>query len=131
MALTFYFNKSKIQIFKVFSGTLDKSIMMHSHTKNSYELHLIDSGRGILETEDARYELVKNILYVTGPNVAHKQTPDKDMPMHELCVYFKILKSKLSKKIMFASVTENSINMKIEDLFNEFKMEREYFKKNK
>ena len=93
MALSFYFNKSKIQIFKVFSGTLDNSIMMHSHTKNSYELHLIDSGRGILETEDARYELVKNILYVTGPNVAHKQTPDKDMPMHELCVYFKILNS--------------------------------------
>ncbi len=49
----------------------------------------------------------------------------------EIDVYFKILKSKLSKKIMFASVTENSINMKIEDLFNEFKMEREYFKKNK
>lgn len=49
----------------------------------------------------------------------------------EIDIYFKLLKSKLSKKIMFASVTENSINMKIEDLFNEFKMEREYFKKNK
>ena len=49
----------------------------------------------------------------------------------ELDVYFKILKDKLSKKIIFATVTPNSINMKIEDLFNEFKMEREYFKKNK
>lgn len=49
----------------------------------------------------------------------------------ELDVYFKILKNKLNKKIIFATVTPNSTNMKIEDLFNEFKMEREYFKKNK
>lgn len=49
----------------------------------------------------------------------------------EIDVYFRILKDKFSNKIMFASVTDNSINMKIEDLFNEFKMEREYFKKNK
>lgn len=49
----------------------------------------------------------------------------------ELDIYYKILKTKLNKKIIFANVTENSINMKIEDLFNEFKMERDFFKKNK
>lgn len=90
MNITFYYNKSKIQIFKVFSGTLDESIMMHSHTKNSYELHLIDDGRGVLHTVDNRYELSKNVLYVTGPNVLHKQTPDFEKPMHELCVYLRI-----------------------------------------
>lgn len=49
----------------------------------------------------------------------------------EIDVYYKILKSKISSKIIFATVTENSINMCIQELFNEFKMEREYFKKNK
>lgn len=49
----------------------------------------------------------------------------------EIDVYYKILKSKISSKIIFATVTENSINMSVQELFNEFKMEREYFKKNK
>lgn len=49
----------------------------------------------------------------------------------EIDVYIKILKSKLSKKIIFAMVTDNSLKMKIENLFNDLKMEREYFKKNK
>lgn len=49
----------------------------------------------------------------------------------EIDVYHKILKSKLSSKIIFATVTENSINMVIQELFSEFKMERDYFRKNK
>ena len=48
----------------------------------------------------------------------------------ELDTYFKILKTKLSRKIIFAKVTENSVSMKIKDLFDEFKMEKQYFKKN-
>ena len=49
----------------------------------------------------------------------------------EIDVYFRLLKNKISKDIMFASVTENSINMVIKDLFDDFQMEREFFKKNK
>lgn len=90
MAITFYYNESKIQIFKIFSGTLDEIIQMHAHIREGYELHLIDSGGGILETEDNRYTLSKNTLYVTGPNIRHKQIPDFEKPMHELCVYLKI-----------------------------------------
>lgn len=98
MAVTFYYNESKIQIFKIFSGTINEIIQMHSHTKNGYELHLIDSGYGILDTADGRYELSKNILYVTGPNVLHKQIPDYENPMHELCIYLEIPKSKKSDR---------------------------------
>lgn len=89
MDLTFYYNGDKIQIFKIFSGTLD-FVPMHSHSKNGYELHFIESGSGILNTEDGRYEINKNTLFMTGPNVLHKQTPNSDNPMHELCVYLKI-----------------------------------------
>ena len=94
MAVTFYYNESKIQIFKIFSGTIDGIIQMHAHTKNGYELHLIDNGYGVLDTADGRYKLSKNILYVTGPNVMHKQTPDFENPMHEFCIYLEIPKSK-------------------------------------
>ncbi|MCM1284887.1 MAG: AraC family transcriptional regulator [Acetobacter sp.] len=94
MAITFYYNNSKIQIFKIFSGTIDEIVQMHSHTKHGYELHLIDSGKGILDTEDNRYNLSKNVLYVTGPRVLHKQTPVSENPMHELCVYLEIPNSK-------------------------------------
>lgn len=98
MAITFYYNESKIQIFKIFSGTIDGIVMMHAHTKDGYELHLIDNGKGILDTESGRYDLSKNMLYITGPNVLHKQTPDFADPMHELCIYLKIPKSKESDR---------------------------------
>jgi len=94
LAVTFYYNGSKIQIFNIFSGTLDEIVQMHSHTKHGYELHLIDYGKGFLDTEDKRYNLSKNILYVTGPHVLHKQTPDLENPMHESCIYLEISNSK-------------------------------------
>lgn len=49
----------------------------------------------------------------------------------EIDIYFKLLKKKISNKIMFATVTQTSINMKLTNLFNEFIEEREYFNKNK
>lgn len=90
MAITFYYNESKIQIFKIFSDTLNGVIQMHSHAKNGYEIHLIDNGNGILETPSGQYKLSKNSLYITGPNIPHKQISDSENPMHELCVYLKI-----------------------------------------
>ncbi|MCM1114594.1 MAG: AraC family transcriptional regulator [Clostridium sp.] len=105
MAITFLHNESKIQIFKIFSGDLTEIIPMHSHPKNGYEIHLIDYGKGILDTGDKKYSLTKNTLFITGPNVPHKQTPDKDTPMHELCVYFKLSNSKKNSSLIssFAS----------------------------
>ncbi|MGN1328552.1 MAG: AraC family transcriptional regulator [Eubacterium sp.] len=100
MGLSFYFNDNKIQIFKISSVTIDEIVMMHAHAKNGYELHLIDSGYGILDTTDGKYNLSKNTLYVTGPNVFHKQTPDFKNPMHELCVYLEISNSKNSDKAL-------------------------------
>lgn len=105
MDITFYYNKNKIQLFKIFSGTLSEIVPMHSHTKNSFEVHLIDGGSGILETEREKYNLSKNTLFITGPNLLHKQTPDRSSPMHELCVYFRISDLKKDNDIIsrFAS----------------------------
>lgn len=90
MTVTFHYNRSKIQIFKVFSGTLDPIIRMHAHAKNGYEIHYVDSGTGTLETEMGRYNLTENVLFITGPNVMHKQLSAPEDPVRELCVYLKI-----------------------------------------
>lgn len=105
MDITFYYNKNKIQLFKIFSGTLSEIVPMHSHTKNSFELHLIDYGSGMLETESGVYNISRNTLFITGPSLLHKQIPDKMSPMHELCVYFKIsdIKNNNSSVSKFAS----------------------------
>lgn len=90
MTVTFHYNRSKIQIFKVFSGTLDPIIRMHAHAKNGYEIHYVDSGSGMLETDERRYSLAENTLFITGPNVMHKQFSSSEDPVRELCVYLKI-----------------------------------------
>lgn len=63
---------------------------MHAHAKNGYEIHYVDSGTGILETEKGRYGLAENTLFITGPNVMHKQLSSPEDPVRELCVYLKI-----------------------------------------
>lgn len=55
MILSFNYNGCRIQLFKIFSDTLDSVVQMHSHAKNGYEIHYIARGKGVLETEKDRY----------------------------------------------------------------------------
>lgn len=66
MILSFNYNGCRIQLFKIFSDTLDSVVQMHSHAKNGYEIHYIAGGKGVLETEKDRYDIKKDSLYVTG-----------------------------------------------------------------
>ena len=101
MLVSFDYNGNKIQLFKIFSDILDPVVQMHSHAKNGYEIHYIASGTGLLETENNKYELRKNSLYVTGPNVLHKQFSDTSDPVHEISVYLKISGSGKDAAIRF------------------------------
>lgn len=78
---------------------------MHSHGKNCYEIHLIEEGEGILETPDEKFKLEKGSLYITGPNMPHKQITNEINPMKELCVYFVVKWSSKSNQAIhfFAS----------------------------
>ena len=49
----------------------------------------------------------------------------------EVDIYFKLLRKNLGKNIIFATVTDTSINMEISHLFDEFKQERDYFRGNR
>ncbi|MBB2183868.1 helix-turn-helix transcriptional regulator [Lachnospiraceae bacterium MD1] len=78
-----------------------RSIPSHSHSDNSYEIHYIPFGHGKVRINQELYQVVPNTLYITGPFIEHEQIPDKDDPMAEYCIYFKIDKKKrdIKKKI--------------------------------
>lgn len=127
MAVTFYYNGDKIQIFKVFSGTLNDIVPMHSHSKSGYELHYIDSGKGILDIGHNCFELKKGTLFMTGPNMLHKQIPDSENPMHELCVYFKLTGHKFNNDMIKAFASKDfwigKSNSEIKHIFKQMEEE--------
>lgn len=67
----------------------ERVIPMHSHGEGCYELHYISEGYGKLTAEGRVYEITPNTLFVTGPHVEHEQTPARENPMEEYCVYLR------------------------------------------
>lgn len=100
MAISFSYCSSSIQILKIASVPINETIQMHSHAKDGYEIHFIDSGKGVLDVPSESFNLSKGSLFVTGPNVLHKQTPDEISPMHELCLYLVIKNSKRAEALL-------------------------------
>lgn len=64
-------------------------IPLHSHGINCYEIHYISNGYGILNADNARYSVMPNTLFVTGPLAAHSQFTDINDPMQEWCIYLR------------------------------------------
>lgn len=87
--------------FTVLSICLEKLLSpmpMHSHSKNSYEIHYVSYGYGTLYTEEKTYEITPGTLFVTGPGVEHEQLSVPENPMTEYCVYLKIRNCNKDKK---------------------------------
>lgn len=79
--------------FNILNISLEKHITpipMHSHSKNSYELHYISLGRGILNSMGKKYDITPGALFMTGPKIEHEQISDPECPMTEYCIYLKI-----------------------------------------
>lgn len=68
---------------------LEAPMPMHTHSKNSFEIHFIASGEGVLNTGERTYRITPSTLYVTGPGIPHEQISDKGNPMKEYCLYIK------------------------------------------
>lgn len=79
--------KSKYKIVNVSSGTFDSDINGHSHGSESYEIHYCFGGKGELITDNSSYPLGENSLYITGPNIWHRQIISKSDPLNEICLY--------------------------------------------
>lgn len=114
-------------IFECFTHT----IPFHSHGANCYEIHYIPAGYGTLQANDTCYEITPGTLYITGPYVEHAQTPLKNNPMQEYCVYIKFPKTPTpttstpvinlftSKPFWFGRDTQGISDL-MDDLFTEF-----------
>lgn len=89
-----------------------RSIPLHSHSSNSYEIHYIPYGHGKARIDNNSYEVAPNTLYITGPHVEHEQTPDKKDPMAEYCIYLNLEKKNISparqKSADFVSLFEKT-----------------------
>ena len=77
---------------------LDTPMPMHSHSKNSYEIHYISYGCGTLITSNDRYDITPGTLFVTGPKVMHEQISVPEDPMIEYCIYIKVDTESKAKK---------------------------------
>ncbi|MBQ8639388.1 MAG: helix-turn-helix domain-containing protein [Lachnospiraceae bacterium] len=77
----------------------DRTIPLHSHGNSCYEIHYISAGFGTLTANDIAYPIKPNTLFVTGPHIEHAQTPDREEPMQEYCVYLKIKRSSLHRHV--------------------------------
>ncbi len=73
----------------------ERSIPMHSHSKNSYEIHYIPFGYGKAVIDGTDYEVTPNTLFITGPFVEHAQFPNRKDPMCEYCIYLKTGRSSI------------------------------------
>ncbi|MCR5356887.1 MAG: AraC family transcriptional regulator [Lachnospiraceae bacterium] len=67
-----------------------RSIPMHAHSDNSYEVHYISSGHGRVTVSGTEYDTGPGTLYITGPHIRHSMIPDPNDPLSEYCVYLKL-----------------------------------------
>lgn len=93
-----HIGKSTYKIVNISSGKFSSDINGHSHSSESYEIHYCFGGKGELITDSNSYMLNKNSLYITGPNLWHRQIIDKNEPLDEICLY--IQKTSTGKDIL-------------------------------
>lgn len=88
-----HIGKSKYKLVRVVGEKFTQDISGHRHGAQSYEIHYCMNGSGELSTEDSTYPLKKNMLYITGPNIWHRQLVNKKEPLCEVCLYIQITTS--------------------------------------
>ena len=112
-----------------------RSIPMHAHSDNSYEIHYISSGYGKVTVSGNEYDTGPGTLYITGPRVKHSMIPDTKDPLSEYCVYLKLSADSKNEKRMLSPLRifrstsmwygkdSHGINALMKSLFKELKNE--------
>lgn len=90
LRLSFSIENTQFSIISICLEKLPHLMPMHSHSRNSYEIHYISYGYGTLRAEGNTYSVVPGTLFVTGPEIEHEQISVPEMPMNEYCIYLKI-----------------------------------------
>ena len=90
LRLSFKMSDIDFMILSIGEETILTPFPKHSHSKNSYELHYIKSGRGTLIADSVIYNVGPGSFFVTGPGVFHEQISDMDDPMVEYGMYLQV-----------------------------------------
>lgn len=88
-----HIGKSKYKLVRIIEDKFKDDISGHTHGAQSYEIHYCTQGSGELVTESDTYPLSKNVLYITGPDIWHRQLVNKKDPLSEICLNIQILTS--------------------------------------
>ena len=73
--ISFTIENTRFTILSLVSDKLIHPIPMHAHSKNSYELHYISSGEGMLNSGGVRYRILPGTVFMTGPGVEYDTMP--------------------------------------------------------
>lgn len=91
--IAFCIENNSVHALNIVFERFTRTIPSHSHGNGCYEIHYIPFGCGKLIADGQYYDISPNTLYVTGPHIAHAQTPLQSDPMQEYCIYLKIRSS--------------------------------------
>lgn len=111
-------------------------IPSHSHGDNSFEIHYISSGNGLIKVGDNTYKITPNTLYMAGPHIRHAQISIPDDPMIDYCIYLRLkhtgepvqrgsLTKLFEKQTFWIGQAQNGIDFTLESLFLELKERKE------
>ena len=88
--IAFMMDGGSVYVGNIVYERFHRSIPMHSHSDNSYEIHYISSGHGKVTVSGKEYDTLPGTLYITGPHVKHSMIPDDKDPLSEYCIYLKL-----------------------------------------
>ncbi len=88
--ITFMMEGGSLYVGNIVYECFHRSIPLHAHSDNSYEIHYISSGHGKVTIEGKEYDTLPGTLYITGPHVKHSMIPDETNPLAEYCIYLKV-----------------------------------------
>lgn len=84
--ISFSWNNVSFSITDIGGGSLGTPIPRHAHAKDSYELHFITGGSGVLITDFKSYHLKAGDFFITGPGVYHEQNSDRKNPVSDVFI---------------------------------------------
>ncbi len=118
--LNFQWDNYKFTLVQLGEGIFFKNMAGHSHSKNSYEFHYIIGGEGTLTLDSAVYNLSKGDFFVTGPNVYHQQSTNKENPLKEIFIYIQAAEMKTKSSLVSTFLANHFYyekENKLEDIF--------------
>lgn len=120
MTTSFSYCGASVHVLNAAPASVTEAAQLHSHAKGCYELYHIDGGEGVLLLGGKRFPLKKGSLFVAGPNIPHRQIPDKSTPLRETRIYLVIKNADKSDVIQYFTAHSNYVgnsNVKIRRLF--------------